>query len=273
MIEFHDIQRLGRIALTALCIGTGAVALSALPLGGMAQAKNSDHGGGQGDHGGGHGNSGGNANGHSIDHDTGQQHGTNNNGAASDNAGTDTSADADTSDDDTSLTAHGLGKLNGFFHASPQALANASPNSSIGRISDTFREALSAFAAAAATDQSTTGDQTTTTGDTTAAPPAPTAEDLGAILAGATNKPVTAAQVQAIAGRLAALHPEDTALADFAANADEADCQKIADAANAAQAGSDTTTTDDTTDNGDTTTTDTTTTGTTTILTTGSTSE
>ena len=251
MTEFHDIQRLGRIALTALCIGTGAVALSALPLGGMAQAKNSDHGGqggGQGDHGGGHGNSsGGNANGHSIDHGTGQQHGTNNNGAASDNAGTDTSVDADTStdtsDDDTSLTAHGLGKLNGFFHASPQALANASPNSSIGRISDTFREALSAFAAAEATDQSTTGDQTTTTGDTTAAPPAPTAEDLGAILAGATNKPVTAAQVQAIAGRLAALHPEDTALADFAANADEADCQKIADAANAARTGSDTTTT------------------------------
>jgi hypothetical protein len=56
---------------------------------------------------------------------------------------------------------------------------------------------------------------------------------------------VTAAQVQAIAARLAELHPEDAALADFADNTDQAESQKIADAANAAHDGAIMTNADD----------------------------
>jgi hypothetical protein len=271
MPQFHDIQRLGRIALTALCIGAGAVALSALPLDNAAQAKNGDHGGGQGgDHGGGHGDHGGNGggngngNGHGANHGPGPQHGSDDNSAASGNAGANTGTSPDTSDDGASLSAHGLGKLNGFFHASPQALANASPNSSIGRVSQTFEAALSAYAEAQADQQQQQPGQDGSTPPTPPTATSPTVDDLGAILAGATNKPVTATQVQAIAARLAALHPADTALAHFAANADEATCQEIADAANAAKGNAGDTTTDDTT----------TTSGTTTaIVTTTSTSE
>jgi hypothetical protein len=237
MIELGYIRRLGRIALTTLCIGAAAGTLSAWPLGNAAEAKNSDHGGQGADHGGGRGgsgnNGGGNSNGHSLDHSAGPASGADSGSTAGDRINS--RATADQSVADASLSAHGLGKLNGFFHASPQALANASPNSSIGRISQTFRAALSAMAAV---DQSATGG--------TAA--APTEADLGAILADATNKPVTAAQVRAIAARLAGLHPEDQALSGFAASADDAECQKIADAANAARTGAvtstDTTTTE-----------------------------
>ncbi len=35
-----------------------------------------------------------------------------------------------------------LGRLNGFLNASPQALANASPNSAVGTLSKTYRDAL-----------------------------------------------------------------------------------------------------------------------------------
>jgi hypothetical protein len=231
-------QRLTRAALAALCIGATAMAVGAVPFGSVALAKNSgDHGGGRGadhsgDHGGGNGGGGnGNANGHSADQGSGQERGAGGSaGAGGADAGSDSSDDGDGStaagDGDQSLSAHGLGKLNGFFHASPTALANAAPNSSIGRLSHAFADALSAYAA----HQQTETDGTGTGSD------GPTADDLGAILADATNKPVTAAQVHAIAQRLASLDPEDTALGDFAANADAADDQKIADAANAARA-------------------------------------
>lgn len=262
MAEPHGIQRLTRVALTALTIGTAAAVLSALPLSGAALAKNNDHGGqggghggGQSDHGGsgpGNGNgggkgnaNGGNANGHGVERGPDRQNDAANSGR-SENTGADASADAGTGSDtgdDPSLSPHGLGKLNGFFHASPAGLENASPNSAIGRVAQTFRAALSDFAAAKAADQR---DQTDADGTNPTAP-APTVGQLGAILAGATNKPVTAAQVQAIAGRLADLHPEDAALGDFAAKADAAQCQAIADAANAAHAGMDVTTDDDTT--------------------------
>jgi len=260
MAELKDIRRLGRAALTALCIGAAVGAVTAGPLGGVAQAKNGGDHGGNG-HGGGNGNGGGN--GHSLDHSQSQQHGPS--GDAGPGSGTD---DGDTSttagSDDDSMSPHGLGKLNGFFHASPQALANASPSSSIGRISKTFAGALAAYdeaqvAAQQSPDGTTTSDGTTPTG--------PTLSDLGAILAGATNKTVTAGQVKAIVDRLAEANPTDSALGDFAANATTEDCQKIADAANAAHAGSTTSTDDTSTDDtstGDTSSGDTTVTTTTT---------
>ena len=83
---------------------------------------------------------------------------------ASDNAGPG-STDTDTDVSDDSLSPHGLGKLNGFFHASPNGLAHASPNSSIGRISKTFGVALSAYAEAQEEQEQQTSDGTGT-GDT-----------------------------------------------------------------------------------------------------------
>src|SRR6185295_18502158 len=126
-------------------------------------------------HGGDQGGAGGNENAHHNDNDDGSTD--------------DGSTDDDTADD--SMAPHNLGKLNGFFHASSNGLANASPNSSIGRISHTFKDALSAFAAANETP--------TDPNDPNATPPTgPTVGDLGDILAGATNKTVTATQVKEI---------------------------------------------------------------------------
>jgi hypothetical protein len=133
------------------------------------------------------------------------------------------------------MSPHNLGKLNGFFHASPNGLANASPNSSIGRISHTFKDALSDFAEA--------GEMPSDPNDPNATPPSgPSVDDLGAILAGATNKPVTSIQVKAIIDRLAEENPDDHPLNDFADTADDATAQDIADAANGVKSGE---TTDD----------------------------
>ena len=243
-----DVFRATRVAIAALMIGTAAGALVALPLGNLALAKNSgDHG----NHGGGHGNGGGNGNGNNGGNGNagGNSAGHANDGAGggnngkSDDASNGNSSNGQSSDDqasngrhandqapddlgdDSSLSPDGLGKLNGFFHASPNALAHASPKSSIGQVATAFRDALSAYAAANEPPSDPNN------------PPAagPSVDDLGGILAGATNKTVTAAQVRAIAQRLAELNPDDTGLGDFAANADDATCQDIADAANAAK--------------------------------------
>ncbi len=107
-----------------------------------------------------------------------------------------------------------LGRLNGFLHASPQALANASPNSAIGILSKTYRDALAAYATSLApTDPTLTADTTTLTTD-----------DMAAILAKAANKPLTAEQVAAINDKLAAANPDD--LADYAAMTDGEDGEK-----------------------------------------------
>jgi len=228
-------RRLGQVAMTALLIGLGATALTTAPLGNLALAGNGNGNGGghgHGDHGGGNGNGGGQ--GHGGGPSGG--HGGGGNSGKSGNSGTDdatgeaddlssTSADVD----DESMSPHGLGKLNGFFHASPNGLANASPNSSIGRISHAFKEALEDFA-----DANTPTDPN----DPNATPPTgPTTEDLGAILGGAVNKPVTATQVNAIIDKLAGLNPEDPALGGLADSIDDATAQDIADAANATRTG------------------------------------
>jgi len=239
------LRRATSVALAALMIG-------ALPLGNLALAKNSgDHGNHGGGHGagnsggnnGGNGNAGGNSAGHANDHandgagngkggDASNDSSSNGQGDQASNGPGPNDQSADDLGDDSSLSPRGLGKLNGFFHASPSALAHASPNSSIGRVATAFRDALSAYAAA----NETPGDPNN--------PPAagPSIDDLGGILAGATNKTVTGAQVRAIADRLAEVNPDDTGLGDFAANADDATCQDIADAANAAKSGDTTTT-------------------------------
>ena len=239
--------RLGRIGVATLCIAAAGT-LGTVPLAGLAQAKNADHGGQNGGHGHDHGNGNGNGNGNggpkgnagghgangnsSNGNGAGQGNGQMNGQGPSANAGPGNSSKSsvkhgavdDGGTTDPSLSPAGLGKLNGFFHASPTALAHTSAKSPLGQISQAFRDAASAFAAAQTTTDPNGG---------TTTPTGPTADDLGAILAGATNKPVTAAQVQAIAGRLAQLNPDDPGLAAFAAPGNEANYQDIADAANA----------------------------------------
>jgi hypothetical protein len=244
-------RRLARVALTALVLGLGAVAISAVPLadlafagngngkgGGNGGGKGGGNGGGKGGgNGGGHGHGGGgnggggqgNAGGHGKAGDQGKSGKSARSGDA-DTAGDGASTSGNPVADDGSLAANKLGKLNGFFHASPNALANASPNSAIGRISRTFRDALSDFAKAAGTEPDPDNPDATP-------PSGPSVDDLGAILAGATNKPVTAMQVQSIIERLAAQNPDDAALNDLADSPDEATAQDIADAANAVKAG------------------------------------
>jgi len=92
-----------------------------------------------------------------------------------------------------------LGRLNGFLHASPQALLNASANSAIGILSKTYAEALAGYLAA--------GDTTTTT--TTV-----TEDDLAAILAKAANKQLTGEQIIAINEKLMAVDPDLAALGE-----------------------------------------------------------
>ena len=106
-----------------------------------------------------------------------------------------------------------LGRLNGFLHASPQALANASPNSAVGTLSKTYRDALLA------------ADGTVTT------------DDLAGILAEAANKPLTGEQVIAVHEKLIATNPElaeDEALSAQLTDEDFAD--ELADEANEIQA-------------------------------------
>jgi hypothetical protein len=239
--SFGTARRLGRFALTALLIGLGGAGLVMLPFGHHALAANGNgNGGGSGGgkgggNGGGHGgHGGGNGGGQSGDRGGGHkdQGGTKSGRSAAggeSSGATDDSADTIESDDD-SMSANNLGKLNGFFHASAAGLANASPNSSIGRISHVFKEALSSFSAAS--------DTATDPNDPNATPPrSPSIDDLGAILARATNKKVTATQVKEIIDRLAQENPDDAKLNDLAGSIDDATCQDIADAANAARSG------------------------------------
>jgi len=106
-----------------------------------------------------------------------------------------------------------LGRLNGFLNASPQALANASPNSAVGTLSKTYRDALLA------------SDGTLTT------------DELAGILAEAANKPLTGEQVLAVHEKLIATNPElaeDEALSAQLTDEDFAD--DLADEANEIQA-------------------------------------
>ncbi len=101
---------------------------------------------------------------------------------------------------DDPLHPSNLGRLNGFLHASPQALLNASANSAIGILSKTYAEALAGYLAA--------GETTTTTTTTV------TEDDLAAILAKAANKPLTGEQIIAINEKLMAVDPELAALGE-----------------------------------------------------------
>lgn len=108
-----------------------------------------------------------------------------------------------------------LGRLNGFLHASPQALASASPNSAIGTLSKTYKDALLGYTG--------TGQPVTT-------------EELADILAEAANKPLTGEQVVAIHEKLIATNPELAEEAVAAQLTDEEFADQLAEEANEIQA-------------------------------------
>lgn len=198
-------KSLFKAALLTAILSFSAVAMVALPFGHVAEAKNSggngggnggDHGGGNGgDHGGGHG--GGNGNGGSNKNDAGA------NGAGKSKAESDQVSDEpDDADDDPldGIKASQLGKLNGFFHASSQALQNASPNSAPGSISHTFRGLLNELAAQEEAEDGTTPVE----GD-----PQVGIDDLAEVLAGASNKPMSPGIVDAILDKLSEEYGDD----------------------------------------------------------------
>jgi hypothetical protein len=122
-----------------LSAGLVALALVAAPLAidnsasdfGMAKAwaKN------------GNGNGGGHGNGNGNGHGNGNANGHDKTASAKSNAGDDGSFD----DDDDTASASELGALNAA-HASPTALANASPNSRVGKIAAYKEAAIEAIA-------------------------------------------------------------------------------------------------------------------------------
>lgn len=97
-----------------------------------------------------------------------------------------------------------LGRLNGFMNASPQALANAAPNSAIGVVAQDYREALAAYAdsIAAAPDGAVVVD--------------PALDAAAKALALAANKELTPDIVAAVNAHLAETYADDPALAGFA---------------------------------------------------------
>jgi hypothetical protein len=171
-----------------------------------ATAWAKDNGGGNGE---GKGNAGGNGGGNSGDHANGQgkDH-------ASNGQGKGLSKDVDSEEAD--IAAYGksskvakddpmhpsnLGRLNGFFNASSTALKNASANSAIGIVSQTYRDALSAYLGSLEEDTEEQQEEAL--------------DDLAAVLAQAANKPLSPEQIEAINERLATENPEDANLANL----------------------------------------------------------
>lgn len=90
----------------------------------------------------------------------------------------------------TGAGASTYGKLNGFLHASPKALAKASPNSAIGKVAKVYAGLLNSYLNPV---EGTTP---------------PTAQEVAAALAAAANKPLTAAVIAKVNDKLIATNPD-----------------------------------------------------------------
>ena len=186
-----------RTLLTSFLIAAVApIGLATLDLEQPAFAKNGNGGGTGGGNGGGKGggNGGGHGGGNGGGNGGGQDNGNGNGQAQGHAKKADTGAQADDDGESDGLSAKELGKLNGVLHASPTAIEHASTNSPIGTARE-FGEALSDFL-----DQDTTegeGDEAAE-GESDSV----TTDDLAGMMANMTNKPVTAEQVEAVAGKL-----------------------------------------------------------------------
>lgn len=90
----------------------------------------------------------------------------------------------------TDTNASAYGKLNGFLHASPKALAKASPNSAIGKVAKIYAGLLNSYL-----------------NPLEGATP-PTAEEVAAALAAAANKPLTADVIAKVNDKLIATNAD-----------------------------------------------------------------
>lgn len=223
-MRLMSLSRFAPALVLGLGLAAAPLALSFQGLGDQpAFAKNGGNGGGGGKGGGGKGNGKGNGghgsggSGHgNAGKSAGQGGGVGNAaaGATADagppgkhlgHAEKTTSSVASLDDDasDSGLHPSSLGRLNGFMNASPNALANAAPNSAVGVVAHAYRDALSDYADALAA------------GEDPAAIDA-ALQSAAAAIALAANKEVTPDVVAAVNAHLAETYPEDPALAGFA---------------------------------------------------------
>ena len=173
------ITKFSRISAAALVIGSMAI----------APALAAGNGGG---------NAGGNADGNSASHSSSDSAGGKSgqsgmsdmkNGAASmqKSSSSSTKSSGTKASDTHKSAAADLGKLNGFLHASPEALQKAAPNSSIGMVTHGYANALTSYLS---------GGQN-----------AKTAADVYAALQAASNKPLTVTTITAVDAKLAKADP------------------------------------------------------------------
>lgn len=163
-ISFMALSRLSAIALLGVALAGGPV---------LAGNGNGGGNGNANGNGGGNGNKGGNSQSH------GQGHGKSNSKAANSSVAPDAKKIK-------VVVASKYGKLNGFLHASPTALAKASPSSAIGKVAKVYAGLLNSYLAPAEGTM------------------APSIEDVAAALDAAANKPLTADVVKAVNDRLLA---------------------------------------------------------------------
>jgi len=217
---------LAGLALTAapLTLETGRLAVGDV----AAFAKNGNGGGNGGGNGNGNGrgNGGGgsNASADSGNTPSGNAFGKSKATAATGEAQVDAPTAASASQKGP-LHPSNLGRLNGFMHASPSALANASPNSAIGIVAQEYRAALEAYLGGASGE--------TPPADETVDPALAAAAE---VLARAANKPLSPEIVAAINGKLAAADPTNTELAALADPTSTENLEVAADIAAAAEA-------------------------------------
>ena len=141
------------------------------------------------------GNGGGNGGGNSGNHSGGNGNGNGNagNGGSSKSSGKSSAASKDKSEklkkNTNGQMASSAGRLNGVLHASPQAIAQASPKSAIGRVAKVYGGLLSSYLNPA---EGTT---------------APSIDDVAAALADAANKPLTPGLIAAVYQKLLSSSP------------------------------------------------------------------
>lgn len=176
--------KFSRMSAVALIIGSMVAA--------PAFAAGNGNGGGNGDGNGG-GNAGGNSASHSSSDNAGGKSATPGGATMMDKSSTKSGMSHDMKNDmskDKSASKSGasdLGKLNGFLHASPEALQKAAPTSAIGLVTHGYADALNSYLTGGAN--------------------AKTASDVYAALEKAANKPLTATTIAAVDAKLAKTDP------------------------------------------------------------------
>ncbi|MGH6947358.1 MAG: hypothetical protein ACREDZ_08525 [Kiloniellales bacterium] len=144
-------------------------------------------------------------------------------------------------------SASQLGRLNGFMHASPRAVANASPNSAVGSVAQTYRDALAAHLGAAVEEpvvEEPVVEEPLVEEPLVEEPVEEEAaltslEAAAKALVDAANKPLDPAVVAEVNAKLAELNPDEPAfegLEDPTSEQAQSVAQDVADAAQSFEA-------------------------------------